>query len=532
MINLLDRRDPARLRLVGDGVRLLAAAGRVAEARQLGEKYLSCGLDAADESAILLGLAEALKHAGQDRLVADYTRRGLARDGVSTGIRAELLAVRAHALLQVDDIAGAEPAATSAVELGRASGTHSAVASGGAARSMAAYARGELGDAIQHARDAVGVAAAAGGDAGHRHPRLWLARALVAADKLAEADSMYLADKYEADELGTVWARPLAHQFHAELKLAAGHLDDAAAEAEAGVRVAEELSAMALVPALLATLAQVAVYRGDTDAAGGYLARARQHVRDGICVMTEELSWELAMYQEAIGESAAAFDTIGALYEDLPERPYLLLQEPAAAPTLVRIALRAHADAEAETVVRAAERVAARNPSVASLAGSARHAAGLLHQDLDALRAAVAAHRDGPRPLCRAHAMADTGMAEHAAGDRAAAIALLDEANAIYQESGARRDAARVGDQLLAIGGRRAGGAERRRARTGWTSLTRSELRVVRLVAEGRTNREVADQLFLSPHTVDSHIRHAFAKLNVSSRVGLTRLVLTHDRDG
>jgi ATP/maltotriose-dependent transcriptional regulator MalT len=532
MINLLDRRDPARLRLVGDGVRLLAAAGRVAEARQLGETYLSCGLDAASESAIMLGLAEALKHAGQDRLVTDYTRRGLALDGVSAEVRAELLAVRAHALLQVDDVAGADAAGTSAVELGHASDTHSAVVSGGAARSMVAYARGELGDAIKHARDAVVVAASVGGDAGHRHPRLWLARALVATDKLAEADSMYLADKYEADELGTVWSRPLAHQFHAELKVAAGQLAEAAAEAEAGVRVAEELSAMALVPALLATLAQVAVYRGDTDAAGGYLTRARQHIRDGICVMTEELSWELAMYQDAVGQHSAAFDTIGALYEDLYDRPYLLVQEPAAAPKLVGIALRAQADAEAQAVVRAAERLATRNPGVASLTGSARHAAGLLHRDLATLRAAVAAHRDGPRPLCRAHAMEDTGVAEHAAGDRAAAIALLDEANAIYQESGARRDAARVHGLLLAVGARGATGQERRRARTGWPSLTRSELRVVRLVAEGRTNREVADQLFLSPHTVDSHIRHAFAKLNVSSRVGLTRLVLTHDRDG
>jgi DNA-binding CsgD family transcriptional regulator len=49
-------------------------------------------------------------------------------------------------------------------------------------------------------------------------------------------------------------------------------------------------------------------------------------------------------------------------------------------------------------------------------------------------------------------------------------------------------------------------------------------------VAQGRTNREVAAQLFLSRHTVDSHIRHAFAKLRVSSRVELTRLALENDR--
>ncbi len=49
---------------------------------------------------------------------------------------------------------------------------------------------------------------------------------------------------------------------------------------------------------------------------------------------------------------------------------------------------------------------------------------------------------------------------------------------------------------------------------------------MVRLVAKGMRNRDVAQQLHLSPHTVDSHLRHAFAKLGVTSRVQLTRHVL------
>jgi DNA-binding CsgD family transcriptional regulator len=47
---------------------------------------------------------------------------------------------------------------------------------------------------------------------------------------------------------------------------------------------------------------------------------------------------------------------------------------------------------------------------------------------------------------------------------------------------------------------------------------------VAALVANGATNREVAAMLFISPHTVDSHLRHAFSKLGVSSRVQLARL--------
>jgi DNA-binding CsgD family transcriptional regulator len=54
--------------------------------------------------------------------------------------------------------------------------------------------------------------------------------------------------------------------------------------------------------------------------------------------------------------------------------------------------------------------------------------------------------------------------------------------------------------------------------------MTKSELAVADLVASGLTNREVADRLFVSPHTVNTHLRHVFAKLEVTSRVDLTRL--------
>jgi DNA-binding CsgD family transcriptional regulator len=54
--------------------------------------------------------------------------------------------------------------------------------------------------------------------------------------------------------------------------------------------------------------------------------------------------------------------------------------------------------------------------------------------------------------------------------------------------------------------------------------MTKSELAVAQLVANGHTNREIADQLFVSPHTVNTHLRHVFAKLQVNSRVDLTRL--------
>ncbi|MTD16944.1 hypothetical protein GIS00_23700 [Nakamurella sp. YIM 132087] len=72
----------------------------------------------------------------------------------------------------------------------------------------------------------------------------------------------------------------------------------------------------------------------------------------------------------------------------------------------------------------------------------------------------------------------------------------------------------------------------RRDSANRWATLGRAELRVAMLVADGLTNQEIADRLFVSKHTVDSHLKHAFAKLQVRSRVDLTRLVLALDAAG
>jgi len=62
---------------------------------------------------------------------------------------------------------------------------------------------------------------------------------------------------------------------------------------------------------------------------------------------------------------------------------------------------------------------------------------------------------------------------------------------------------------------------QRRRSRFGWESLTEAELRVVRLAAEGLTNRQVAERLFVSRRTVATHLEHVFQKLGFSTRARL-----------
>lgn len=529
VLDLVDQDDASHLHLVADAVRLLASAGRLVEARQLGEAHLRHAREGPARATIVLGLAEALKHAGQDRAAVDYARRALRGSEVPAREQAHLLAILAHALLQVDEIDEAEAVGERAVSVGRAVSEHSAVVFGIVARSVAAFARGDLGTAVGLAEEAVGLAESEAGEARQRHPRLWLARVVVATDRLDEAAALFDADKRESDELGTAWSRPLWHHFHSDLRLAAGQLDDAEADAEAGVRVAEQISAMALTPSLLATLGRVATRRGDLDVAEALLRRAEQQVHSGIGVISEELYWELALYHDAAGRPHAALETLGPLYDAMPERLYLFVHEPGAGPQLVRMALAAGCRERAQAAAAASRLAAERNPAVTSLAAAAAHSEGLLQGDIGLLREAVSIFRNSPCRLSLASAQEDAAAAENAAGQAAAAVAFLQEALVSYADCGAKGDAARTQRRLdrFGVSERRVPGV--RRPKTGWESLTPYELRVVRLVAEGHTNREVASRLYLSPHTVDSHIRHAFAKLGVSSRVGLTRQVLAHD---
>lgn len=67
---------------------------------------------------------------------------------------------------------------------------------------------------------------------------------------------------------------------------------------------------------------------------------------------------------------------------------------------------------------------------------------------------------------------------------------------------------------------------------SGWELLSESERSIAELVAEGMTNREAAERLFLSPHTVTFHLRKVFRKLGIDSRVELTRIALERDRCG
>jgi DNA-binding CsgD family transcriptional regulator len=149
-----------------------------------------------------------------------------------------------------------------------------------------------------------------------------------------------------------------------------------------------------------------------------------------------------------------------------------------------------------------------------------QHVRGLLERDADALVAA-AAELSTLQPLHCGCAAEDAGGELTRVGRRADAIDQFNAAFDIYADHDAHADARRVARALRQLGVERRT-VKQSRPKSGWGSLTDAELKVVGLVAEGATNANVAERLQLSPHTVKTHIRNAFAKLDIHSRVQLT----------
>jgi ATP/maltotriose-dependent transcriptional regulator MalT len=148
---------------------------------------------------------------------------------------------------------------------------------------------------------------------------------------------------------------------------------------------------------------------------------------------------------------------------------------------------------------------------------------------LAANAAEVAAAAGARLPAAFAHALA--GQALVAAGERTQAIAVLRTAEAELDACGSRRVRDQMRRELRRLGAR----AETRGPATGEESglaaLTKRELEIAELVTDRRTNRQIAATLFLSDKTIESHMRHIFVKLGVSSRVDVARAVERNRRD-
>jgi DNA-binding CsgD family transcriptional regulator len=235
-------------------------------------------------------------------------------------------------------------------------------------------------------------------------------------------------------------------------------------------------------------------------------------------------AWFLSLQATADGDSRLAHQWLGAMGE--AETEHLLSRlwpDLADAAQMVRMAVAVGDRELAESAVADANRRADLSPGTPSLTATAAHARGLLTGDVEELSQAVSLFERSPRSLALAAAWEDLGIAHQRQRTADSAIHALTQALVLFARAGATRDAARVRSRLRGLGVRRRVTAAEKPA-TGWAAMTKSELAVAQLAADGLTNRDIAGRLFVSPHTVNTHLRQVFAKLEVNSRVALARL--------
>jgi DNA-binding CsgD family transcriptional regulator len=162
--------------------------------------------------------------------------------------------------------------------------------------------------------------------------------------------------------------------------------------------------------------------------------------------------------------------------------------------------------------------------------GVALRVAGLAQgggKGIELLGDSVASLLNSPAVLERAYSLAELGAALRRDGSRSAAREPLAEALDLAARCGARPLAARVREELKATGAR-----PRRPWRTGLEALSPRELRVARLAAEGRTNREIAYELYVTLKTIEGHLARAYTKLGIERRHQLSKFFEAQKKPG
>jgi DNA-binding CsgD family transcriptional regulator len=193
-------------------------------------------------------------------------------------------------------------------------------------------------------------------------------------------------------------------------------------------------------------------------------------------------------------------------------------------PDVVRLALAVGEPAVATAAATICAREAASQPRPTTMA-AAQHCQGLLDADPAAVRAAAELFQSIGLPLFSAQAFENAAVLHAEKGDLDPARIAHRQAVDIYGDLRAEWDIIRADARLRQHNVRRGTRGARRRPESGWEALTLTEQKIAHLVAEGQSNPDIASQLFLSRHTVESHVRHILAKLNATSRVEIARAV-------
>jgi DNA-binding CsgD family transcriptional regulator/tetratricopeptide (TPR) repeat protein len=526
-LDLTKPADPAFLSRSVTASEVLAAAGRFEQAAATAATVLARPLPPGDEDRLRCAVAAAMTGRGQLADGAGLAQKVLASPLLPADVRDQALIVQLHALTGLRD----ERAAGTADTVLAAPGGHSCHVTAAAMVTRALIARdeGRASEALDWLRAAARHDGSPVPDARRAQPLLALAGVLLDISELGEAASILSMAGHAG--LDHTPAQSALCLLRGRIHLAAGRLADALREGRTALRNAQNLGADAHAATARSLLALINLRRGDIAAAAAHLARQTPGGPQlaGIYASPDSLAVQ-AYVTEAANGPAAVQDQVRRLSEDLSSRPGLLLGDPAMAAWLTRTALAAGDPDSAARVAGAAADLTEASPRWPALAAAAVHCSGLTGRDPARLAETAAGHSD---PWARASAAEDLGLLHLERADRESAIRYLTAALAGYHQTSAGRDQARVRRRLRQLGIRRRHWATTAvRPVTGWDSLTATEQTAARFVAEGLSNGQVAARMYISTHTVAHHLRQAYRKVGISSRVELTRLVLEQASNG
>jgi DNA-binding CsgD family transcriptional regulator len=482
--------------------------------------------DLAAEMAWLVGHTQL--RAGRWAEARSTVESAFARPGLSALRAGRLLALRTVIMAASGELTEADRAAPLALELARQAGDPIGAGYAMHAMALAAFVRRDDASAVVLCDQ---VLREIGDDPEGNYLRCVVlgnkSGGLQDLDRFDEAlassrEELMLAESAVTPRL------PGARYRLADQYFTVGLWDDALAELEPAIGLPADDFQLVLVNGLRAL---IAVHQDDRPTADALLTELPDQPLNGtdLAVLTSafhDSQARAAVTEQDHGPVAAAAVLAPCLEPDVgsrvPGRSLLL-------PTLVRLAIAAEDPALA---ARAAD-AAAGEAEAAARAGSpqplkaalASHCRGLSSGDPRPVLSAADYLEATRRPLLEAAAREDAAVLLAHQGDRAAARAALNRACHIYAGLGASWDLRRAASRLRPLGIRPLSGWVRRQA-SGWAALTPTELRVAALVAEGRSNPDIAAELFLSRNTVQTHVSHILAKLGARSRAEIVRAAL------
>jgi DNA-binding CsgD family transcriptional regulator len=519
-------------RLTGDEALRARRLVEAAEAARLAGDLTHAG-ELADEALTLRG---GLGHAGDAGTVAAASAiRGLVRvhRGDSEGGEADLAA--AARALAAHDPRRALRTALLAAEAAALAGRHDRAAelAGWAAslpigdaepdRAVVVFATGigdmfarRLGEAGARFRAALELAERVG------DPQLlsWAGVGAVYAGDLAGGRRALARSLAAARERGDVAGVVFALQLVAHTELLEGRVALAGTDAAEGLALAQASGDEIGAAHFRGLLAWHAGIRGDAERCRAFAAESLEgSAAQPMRVAAESARRGLALLDLGAGHHEAAFDRLAAMTGDPRAHPARRFQ---AVGDLVEAAAGCGRGEEVREVLGALAAWGEANDSAwaaAIVAGADVQLAADATTAQSAFARAVAAHADVELPFDRARLELRLGEHLRRAKRRIDARRHLRAALDAFAQLGAAPWEQRAAAELRATGE-----TARKRDASTLDELTPQELQIARMVAEGATNREIAGRLFLSPRTVDYHLRKVFQKLELTSRTQLAAL--------